>query len=90
LLATGGGARNETWLSYIAAATGIPIDLPADGDFGAALGAARLAMMAGGASVADVCHKPATRLTFEPDPALAAGLGAAHERWRQIYRQLQD
>jgi sugar (pentulose or hexulose) kinase len=47
-------------------------------------------MMAGGASAADVCHKPATRLTFEPDPALAAGLGAAHERWRQIYRQLQD
>ena len=90
LLATGGGARNETWLSYIAAATSIPIDLPADGDFGAALGAARLAMMAGGASVADVCQKPEIRLTIDPDPALAAGLGPAHARWRQIYRQLQD
>ena len=89
LLATGGGAKNGTWLSYIAAVTGIPIDLPADGDFGAALGAARLAMMADGASVADVCRKPATRLTIDPDPALTAGLGAAHERWRQIYRQLQ-
>lgn len=90
LLATGGGAKNETWLSYIAAVTGIPIDLPADGDFGAALGAARLAMMADGASAGDVCHKPAIRRTISPDSVLAEPLGAAHARWRQIYRLLQD
>jgi xylulokinase len=90
LLATGGGAKNETWLTYIAATTGIPIDLPADGDFGAALGAARLAMMADGASAGDVCHKPAIQRTISPDPALAEPLGAAHARWRQIYSLLQD
>ena len=89
LLATGGGAKNETWLTYIAAVTGIPIDLPADGDFGAALGAARLAMMADGAPIADVCHKPATDRTIHPDPALADALGPAHARWRQIYSLLQ-
>ncbi|MEC8641303.1 MAG: FGGY-family carbohydrate kinase, partial [Pseudomonadota bacterium] len=89
LLATGGGAKNETWLSYVAAVTGIPIDLPADGDFGAALGAARLAMMADGAAIADVCHKPATANTINPDPALADRLGPAHARWRQIYQLLQ-
>jgi xylulokinase len=89
LLATGGGARNETWLSYIAAATGIPIDLPADGDFGAALGAARLAMMAGGASVADVCHKPEIRLTIDPDPRLAETLGDARTRWSQLYQLMK-
>ena len=89
LLATGGGAKNKTWLSYIAAVSGIPIDLPADGDFGAALGAVRLAMMADGASMADVCLKPATARTIHPDPAFVEPLGAARERWRQIYRQLQ-
>lgn len=89
LLATGGGAKNETWLTYIAAVTGIPIDLPADGDFGAALGAARLAMIAAGTSAGDVCRKPAIRMTVSPDPALAEPLGEAHARWRQIYRLLQ-
>jgi xylulokinase len=89
LLATGGGARNETWLSYIAAVAGIPIDLPADGDFGAALGAARLAMMAGGAGADDICHKPATRLTIEPDPRLAETLGDARTRWSQLYQLMK-
>ena len=89
LLATGGGAKNETWLNYVAAVTGIPIDLPADGDFGAALGAARLAMMANGAAITDVCHKPATAGTIHPDPVLADRLGPAQARWRQIYQLLQ-
>jgi xylulokinase len=89
LLATGGGAKNETWLGYIAAMTGIPIDLPADGDFGAALGAARLGMMADGANAGDICHKPAIQRTFHPDPTLADALGDAHQRWRQIYTLLQ-
>jgi len=90
LLATGGGAKNETWLAYIAAITGIPVDLPADGDFGAALGAARLAMMATGARISEVCHKPAIRATINPDPALVDGLGAAQARWRQIYHLLKE
>jgi len=89
LLATGGGAKNEIWLTYIAAITGIPVDLPADGDFGAALGAARLAMMADGASVGDVCHKPAIRATIDPNPTLVDRLGPAHARWRQIYHLLK-
>ena len=87
-LATGGGAKNRAWLSYIAAVTGIPIDMPADGDFGAALGAARLAMIADGAPIEDVCRKPQIESTIEPDPALAKALGPAHVRWREIYHLL--
>ena len=86
LLATGGGAKNRTWLSYIASVTGIPIDLPADGDFGAALGAARLGMMADGAGIADVCHKPDIRMTISPDAGLADRLGKARARWRHLYQ----
>ena len=88
LLATGGGARNHAWLSYISSITGIPVDMPADGDFGAALGAARLAMIADGAGIEDVCHKPAIEGTIDPDPALADALLPACGRWREIYRLL--
>ncbi|MEC8662004.1 MAG: xylulokinase [Pseudomonadota bacterium] len=89
LMATGGGANNHNWLSYIASVTGIAIDLPANGDFGAAFGAARLAMLADGARVGDVCHKPATKLTIEPDIALAEKLSPARDDWQQIYQLLK-
>ena len=85
LMATGGGANNLTWLSCIASATGIPIDRPADGYFGAAFGAARLAMMADGAHMSDVCHKPDIATTVLPDAGLAERLHPARERWQQIY-----
>ncbi len=89
LMATGGGASNHEWLLYIASVTGIAIDLPADGDFGAAFGAARLAMLADGASVADVCHKPDIKFTIEPDRALADRLNPARDDWQQIYQLLK-
>ncbi|MEC7651472.1 MAG: xylulokinase, partial [Pseudomonadota bacterium] len=85
-----GGAKNEAWLSYIAAVTGITIDMPADGDFGAALGAARLAMIADGAGVETVCTKPRIESTIEPDAAMAEALAPAYGRWRQIYHLLAD
>ena len=88
LMATGGGSNNQTWLSYIASLTGIPIDLPADGDFGAAFGAARLAMLADGADSADVCRKPDIKLTIEPDRELAKKLNPARDDWQQIYQLL--
>ena len=89
LLATGGGANNQDWLTCIASITGIPIDLPENGDFGASFGAARLAMMAEGARIEDVCHKPGISLTIEPDAALADRLCPAREDWQRIYRFLQ-
>ena len=88
-MATGGGANNHEWLLYIASVTGIAIDLPADGDFGAAFGAARLAMLADGARVADVCHKPDIKFTIEPDRALADRLNPARDDWQQIYQLLK-
>ena len=90
LMATGGGSGNQTWLSYIASLTGISIDLPADGDFGAAFGAARLAMLADGASVADVCRKPDIKLTIDPDASLADRLNPARDDWQQIYQLLKE
>jgi len=46
-------------------------------------------MLADGASVGDVCHKPAIRLTIEPDMALAEKLNSARDDWQQIYQLLK-
>jgi hypothetical protein len=46
-------------------------------------------MMAGGAGADDICHKPATRLTIEPDPRLAETLGDARTRWSQLYQLMK-
>ena len=89
LLATGGGAKNAGWLSYIAAVTGLPITLPVDGDFGAALGAARLGMMADGMAKDEICHPPRIREEITPDSALADLLAPARETWQQIYHLLK-
>lgn len=85
LLATGGGAINLRWLRYIASVTGTTIHLPHDGDYGAALGAARLAMMATGAQISDVCSRPSLKTSITPDAALADKLHPAYERWQQLY-----
>ena len=88
-MATGSGANNHDWLSYIATVKGIAIGLPANSDFGAAFGAARLAMLADGASFSDVCQKPATKATIEPDISLAEKLNPARDEWQQIYQWLK-
>ena len=84
LLAVGGGARSALWLRMIATTLGMPLDVPAGGAFGAALGAARLAMMADGAD-ASIAAAPPIAETIEPDPALADAFAEAHGRYRAAY-----
>ena len=84
--AIGGGSRSRYWLKGIATALGLPVDLPADGDFGAAFGAARLGLIA--AEQADpfaVCSAPATAETITPEPALAHAYEDAYRRYRALY-----
>ena len=77
LLVTGGGANNRIWLEMIASLLKRPLLLPKNSDTGAALGAARLAMIAGGASVASVCTKPELSAEVLPDHALTTKLSNA-------------
>ena len=57
--AVGGGSRSRAWLKIIANVLNMPIDVPADGDFGGALGAARLGLIAAeGADPVAVCTPP--------------------------------
>ena len=84
--AIGGGSRSRYWLKAIATALGVPVDIPADGDFGAAFGAARLGLIAAeGADPYAVCTPPATAETIEPVAALFGAYGDAYRRYRRLY-----
>lgn len=84
--AIGGGSRSRYWLKSIATALNLPVDLPADGDFGAAFGAARLGLVAAtGADPVAVCSAPATAETIEPEAALTAAYEDAYQRYRRLY-----
>jgi xylulokinase len=84
--AIGGGSRSRYWLNAIATALGIPVDIPADGDFGAAFGAARLGLIAStGADPFAICTAPETEATIEPDAALAGAFADAYGHYRSLY-----
>lgn len=86
VMAVGGGSNSAYWLSMIATVLGIPVDLPRDGDFGAAFGAARLGMIsANAADAAEVCTPPAAQKTFEPIGALRDAFDESYQRYRALY-----
>ena len=65
--AVGGGSRSRAWLEIIANVLNLPIDVPAEGDFGGAFGAARLGLIAAeGADPLAVCRPPEVRESIEP------------------------
>jgi xylulokinase len=89
--AVGGGSQSDYWLKAIATALDLPVDVPAQGDFGAALGAARLGMMAAtGAMPEAVCAPPPTDRTIVPEPGLRAGYQDAHARFRRLYAAMRQ
>ena len=84
--AVGGGSRSDYWLKVIATTLGMPVDIPAEGDFGAAFGAARLGLIA--AESADpflICQPPVTERTIEPDAALTDAFSNAYQAYRNHY-----
>lgn len=84
--AIGGGSRSRYWLKSIATALGIPVDLPADGDFGAAFGAARLGLIAAeNADPLAICTPPKTAETIDPVSELVETYGEAYARYRALY-----
>ena len=90
-LAVGGGARSETWLRIIASVLDRPLELAADSDVGAALGAARLAICAAeGADPHEVCAPPEIIRTVEPDPALVPRYRDGYARYRGLYPALKE
>jgi len=90
LLAVGGGAKSHYWLRVLATALNLPIDIPDDGDFGAAFGAARLGLMAAtGDDPATVCTPPAVAQTIHPDPSLTDAFADVYQTYRAAYPALK-
>jgi xylulokinase len=90
LIAVGGGSRSDYWLAALATALDQPIHLPAAGDFGAALGAARLGLMAATGAGAEAATPPRIARTIDPDTGLTAAFTDAHGRYRATYDALKD
>jgi xylulokinase len=82
----GGGTRSAYWGRILASALARPLVYRDGGNVGAALGAARLAMLAHGAgSEAQVCAAPAVLAVVPPDARLADDLAAKAVRFRALY-----
>lgn len=89
--AIGGGSRSAFWVETLANTLNIPLHLPARGDFGAAMGAARLAIVGvSGASPSSVMTQPEIQRTFEPNPNLVAAYEAAYQKYTRIYSALKE
>lgn len=82
VIAVGGGARSDYWLAAIATALNVPVLLPAAGDFGAAFGAARLALMAATGAGASIATTPPIARTIDPDSSLLPAFDTGHARYR--------
>ncbi len=84
--AVGGGSRALYWLKVLATALNLPIDLPAEGDFGAAFGAARLGLIAStGVLPLETCTPPPIALSIMPEARFCAAFDQAYLRYRAIY-----
>ncbi|MBL4767824.1 MAG: xylulokinase [Rhodobacteraceae bacterium] len=90
VLAIGGGAQSRYWVELIATVLHLPVDLPEKGEFGAALGAARLAICGiTGASPKDVMTKPAIAETIHPRADLIAVYDASYHKFAALYPALK-
>lgn len=89
VVAVGGGSRSKFWLQTLANILNLPVELPKDGDFGAAFGAARLAQLAAtGANPADLLTTPAVDAVFEPQHHTA--YEEAYQHYTRIYPAIKD
>jgi xylulokinase len=91
LLAVGGGSKSPLWLKLIATNLDIEIAVPEDGDFGGALGAARLGLCAAeGADPAEVMTTPGIKQIIRPDASLRDAYTAQYARYRALYPAIEE
>jgi xylulokinase len=89
--AVGGGSRSHAWLKIIASVLNVPIDIPAEGDFGGAFGAARLGLIAAeGGDPLKICTPPKINQTIRPEPALVDSYRKRFQRYRALYPAIKE
>ena len=91
LIGIGGGTRSRYWVKLIATVLDVAIELPAGGEFGAAMGAARLAMIAEtGASPDDILKPPEVGERILPDRKLSDSFNRAQGHFQAAYQHLRE
>ncbi len=90
LMAIGGGAASTYWLRLIATTLNTPLSLPTEGAFGAALGAARLAIGAVTQEKPEnIMQMPDLQETIDPEPGLMPAFDEAYHKFRATYPALK-
>ena len=91
IVAIGGGTASQYWVELLATVLDLPIGLPSGGEFGAALGAARLGQVAsGGACVEDVMTAPEIRQTIVPNLAMRDQYDDAYAAFKAAYPAIKS
>ena len=89
-LAIGGGCRSDYWTRMLATVLNIPLERPHEGAFGAALGAARIAMCGDtGADPASIMTKPPIADVIHPQADLTAAYDEAYAAFAGAYPKLK-
>jgi xylulokinase len=88
----GGGSKSRYWSSLLASALGIRLTRHSGGDLAAALGAARLAMLASAPSLdrATICGQPPMVDTIVPQNDRMDVVQPRFERFRKLYAALSS
>ena len=91
LLAVGGGSKSGLWLKLVATNLDMEISVPEDGDFGGALGAARLGLCAAeNAEPAAIMTMPAIKTVVAPDAKLRSAYTDQYARYRALYPAIEE
>jgi xylulokinase len=81
----GGGSRSGWWAQLLADTFGLQLRVHQDSESGGAMGAARLAWLANGGNIDQVCTTPPVLAAYQPDPDSHAALMSRHARFRALY-----
>lgn len=90
ILAIGGGSNSAFWLDTLATVLNLNLALPEKGDFGAALGAARLAMIGDGMDADTVLVPPRIEKTIAPNRDLVGAYEEGYQKYTRLYPLLRD
>lgn len=89
-LAIGGGTRSRLWTEMLATVLDLPLERPEQGDFGAALGAARLAICGvTGADPESIMKAPPIADVIEPNSTLRDAFEDAYGHFKAGYPKLK-